>query len=207
MACNGASLAAPGPIHNLNDLLLFNGIDWRALCAASYLINLRCDPQLSGAAVGLMIKSLVQTIIRPEMAGHFILKIKECEINFFSAPCCSSATYGWTLPPKLLISYERVLLLYLVSPLAFFHIPFLRALLQIASPVSEWQGFCYVLVFLSFHLPVGLIFFFICLLTNLSAGLPICMLDCELCSINNCIWSFCKNIRYSWLKQGVLKGL
>lgn len=83
MACNGASLAAPGPIHNLNDLLLFNGIDWRALCAASYLINLRCDPQLSGAAVGLMIKSLVQTIIRPEMAGHFILKIKECEINFF----------------------------------------------------------------------------------------------------------------------------
>lgn len=83
MACNGASLAAPGPIHNLNDLLPFNGIDWRALCAASYLINLRCDPQLSGAAVGLMIKSLVQTIIRPEMAGHFILKIKECEINFF----------------------------------------------------------------------------------------------------------------------------
>lgn len=86
MACNGASLAAPGPIHNLNDLLLFNGIDWRALCAASYLINLRCDPQLSGAAVGLMIKSLVQTIIQPEMAGHFILKIKECEINFFL--CC-----------------------------------------------------------------------------------------------------------------------
>ena len=30
-----------------------------------------------------MIKSLVQTIIRPEMAVHFALKIKECEINFF----------------------------------------------------------------------------------------------------------------------------
>ena len=95
MACNGASRAAPGPIHNLNDFLLFNGIDWRALCAASYLINLQRDPRLSGAAVGLMIKSLVQTIIRPEMAGHFTLKIKECEINFsFSAPCCSGATYG-----------------------------------------------------------------------------------------------------------------
>lgn len=48
MACNGASLAAPGPIHNLNDLLLFNGIDWRALCAASYLINLWCDPPALG---------------------------------------------------------------------------------------------------------------------------------------------------------------
>lgn len=74
MACNGASRAAPRPIHNLNDLLLFNGIDWRALCGASYLINLRRDPQLSGAAAGLMIKSLVQTIIRPEMAGHFALE-------------------------------------------------------------------------------------------------------------------------------------
>lgn len=93
MACNGASLAAPGPIHNLNDLLLFNGIDWRALCAASYLINLRCDPRLSGATVGLMIESLVQTIIRPKMAGHFILKIKECEINFCSMQCCGGATY------------------------------------------------------------------------------------------------------------------
>lgn len=89
MACNGASLAAPGPIHNLNDSLLFNGIDWRALCAASYLINLRCDPRLSGATVGLMIKSLVQTIIRPEMAGHLFWKLKNVKLIF--APCSAAA--------------------------------------------------------------------------------------------------------------------
>lgn len=170
MACNGASLAAPGPIHNLNDLLLFNGIDWRALCAASYLINLRCDPQLSGAAVGLMIKSLVQTIIRPEMAGHFILKIKECEINFFPVLCCSSATYGWTLPPKLLISYERVLLLYLVSLLAFFfHVPFLGC---VVANSLRGVRVARLRLCLSFCLSICLSdFLCICLLTNIVSSL------------------------------------
>lgn len=42
----------------------------------------QCDPRSVGPP-GLIIKSLVQTIIRPEMAGHFSGKIKECEINFF----------------------------------------------------------------------------------------------------------------------------
>lgn len=137
MACNGARLAAPGPIHNLNDLLLFNGIDWRALCAASYLINLQHDPQLSGASVELMIKSLVQTIIRPEMAGHFILKIKECKIIFFPR-CVVEAPLIAELCPKLLISYERLFLLYLASLFMLFSTPLsLHVLLQIASQVSE----------------------------------------------------------------------
>lgn len=51
----------------------------RALCV-SYLINPQCDPG-SASPLGLMIKSSVQTIIRPpKMAVHFTQKIKECEI-------------------------------------------------------------------------------------------------------------------------------
>lgn len=51
----------------------------RALCI-SYLINPQCDPR-SASPLGLMIKSSVQTIIRPpKMAVHFTRKIKECEI-------------------------------------------------------------------------------------------------------------------------------
>lgn len=144
MACNGASLAAPGPIHNLNDLLLFNGIDWRALCAASYLINLWCDPRLSGATVGLMIKSLVQTIIRPEMAGHLFWKLKNVKLIF--APCSVAAVplIAELCPLNSSFHIKKVLLLYLVFCLLVFFYPRFSS----SRTTGQCLSFCPSVVFM-----------------------------------------------------------
>lgn len=81
MAGNGASLGSPPRTNPESKLLASFQRCWvsRALCI-SYLINPQCDPR-SASPLGLMIKSSVQTIIRPpKMAVHFTQKIKECEI-------------------------------------------------------------------------------------------------------------------------------
>lgn len=112
MAGNGVSLGSPPPRTNPESKLLASFQRcWvsRALCI-SYLINPQCDPR-SASPLGLMIKSSVQTIIRPpKMAVHFTRKIKECEIIviFFSpqdSACCRAALIFDLFPTKSFILF------------------------------------------------------------------------------------------------------